>query len=299
MAKGKQTCKILKEIRRQIAAENDIKLVIEECTYHGDCLGTCPKCEAEVRYLERELEKRQRLGKAAVFAGMSIGTLLTAAACGSTSDATKSNTSCPNGTEVTTSDGIPQPLAGDVVAIAPERQEPDTIEEPLMGIFPMYRNNFSFDAETYRSLLQPKFVFGDMKGLSVISGEIDYEYASPNGKPCESLEEVAQAAKEFRAPQYLGGEEMFLRDLAAELRNLPNLNKYTGDMEVEFTVDQEGNVEGVKVVKGISKTLNDAVAAVFEKMTWEPGAGYLEDHPWSLVMKCRCTKKIHFPITVK
>ena len=75
MSKGKQTCKILKEIRKQIAAENDINLVIEECTYKGDCLGTCPKCEAEVRYLERELEKRQRLGKAAVVAGLSVGLL--------------------------------------------------------------------------------------------------------------------------------------------------------------------------------------------------------------------------------
>ena len=75
MAKGKQTCKFLKEIRKQIAAENDIKLVIEECTYQGDCLGTCPKCEAEVLYLERELEKRQRMGKAAVVAGLSVGLL--------------------------------------------------------------------------------------------------------------------------------------------------------------------------------------------------------------------------------
>ena len=75
MAKGKQTCKILKEIRKQIAAENDIKLVIEECTYQGDCLGTCPKCEAEGRYLERELDKRQRLGKEAVVAGLSVGLL--------------------------------------------------------------------------------------------------------------------------------------------------------------------------------------------------------------------------------
>ena len=75
MARGKQTCKILKEIRKQIAAENDINLVIEECTYQGDCLGTCPKCEAEVRYLERELEKRQRVGKAAVVAGLSVGLL--------------------------------------------------------------------------------------------------------------------------------------------------------------------------------------------------------------------------------
>jgi len=75
MKRGKQTCKILKEIRKQIAAENDIKLVIEECTYQGDCLGTCPKCEAEVRYLERELEKRQRMGKAAMVAGLSVGLL--------------------------------------------------------------------------------------------------------------------------------------------------------------------------------------------------------------------------------
>ena len=28
MAKGKQTCKILKEIRKQIAEENDIELVV-------------------------------------------------------------------------------------------------------------------------------------------------------------------------------------------------------------------------------------------------------------------------------
>ena len=75
MAKGKQTCKILKEIRKQIAVENDIALVVSECTYQGDCKGTCPKCEAEVRYLERELEKRQKLGKAAVVAGLSVGLL--------------------------------------------------------------------------------------------------------------------------------------------------------------------------------------------------------------------------------
>ena len=75
MPRGKQTCKILKEIRKQIAAENDIELVISECTYQGDCLGTCPKCDAEVRYLERELEKRQRLGKAVAIAGLSVGML--------------------------------------------------------------------------------------------------------------------------------------------------------------------------------------------------------------------------------
>ena len=81
MAKGKRTCKILKEIRRQIAEANDIEYVVEECQYKGDCLGTCPKCEAEVRYLEEQLHQRQLLGKAAMVAGISAG-LLTIGSCG-------------------------------------------------------------------------------------------------------------------------------------------------------------------------------------------------------------------------
>ena len=80
MAKGKKTCKILKEIRRQIAEANDIEYVVEECQYKGDCLGTCPKCEAEVRYLEQQLHQRQLLGKAVMLAGVSAS-LLTLSSC--------------------------------------------------------------------------------------------------------------------------------------------------------------------------------------------------------------------------
>ena len=68
--KGKQRCKILKEIRQKIADANDIEFITSECQHKGDCLGTCPKCEAELRYLERELEKRQRLGKTVAVAGL-------------------------------------------------------------------------------------------------------------------------------------------------------------------------------------------------------------------------------------
>ena len=56
---GKNKCKILKEIRKQIAAENDISYVTSECKHKGDCLGTCPKCEAEVRYLEQQFPGQQ------------------------------------------------------------------------------------------------------------------------------------------------------------------------------------------------------------------------------------------------
>lgn len=74
---GKNKCKILKEIRQKIADENDIPYVTSECTYQGECSGTCPKCEQELRYLEQQLYRRQRLGKAVVVtalcAGMSLG----------------------------------------------------------------------------------------------------------------------------------------------------------------------------------------------------------------------------------
>ena len=51
---GKQKCAILKEIRRDIAKKNDINIRIDECTHKGECRGTCPRCEAEVKILERE-----------------------------------------------------------------------------------------------------------------------------------------------------------------------------------------------------------------------------------------------------
>lgn len=73
MARGKQTCRILKDIRRQIAEANGIDLMVSECQYKGDCTGTCPKCESELRYLEQQLRLRRMMGKAVVIAGISAG----------------------------------------------------------------------------------------------------------------------------------------------------------------------------------------------------------------------------------
>ncbi len=79
--KGKSKCKILKDIRKQIAKENDIEFITSECKYQGDCLGTCPKCEAEVRYLEEELKKRQSAGKKIAVAGIAAAFALNASSC--------------------------------------------------------------------------------------------------------------------------------------------------------------------------------------------------------------------------
>ena len=70
---GKQKCKILKEIRRDIAKANGIPLDIPECSHKGDCPGTCPRCEAEVRFLERNLEAKRKRGLKIAIAGISAG----------------------------------------------------------------------------------------------------------------------------------------------------------------------------------------------------------------------------------
>ena len=81
-SRGKKICGYLKGIRRKIAEENDIKLDIPECTYEGECRGTCPRCEWEVQYLEKTLFERMKLGKIATISGLALGL----AACGGNFD---------------------------------------------------------------------------------------------------------------------------------------------------------------------------------------------------------------------
>ena len=73
MTKGKSTCKLLKDIRQQIADANGISYQPKECHHKGDCAGTCPACEEEIRYLERELKARKGNGFGMKVAGIAAG----------------------------------------------------------------------------------------------------------------------------------------------------------------------------------------------------------------------------------
>ena len=73
MVKGKSTCKLLKSIRQQIADANGISYQPKECHHKGDCAGTCPACEEEIRYLERELKARKGNGFGMKVAGIAAG----------------------------------------------------------------------------------------------------------------------------------------------------------------------------------------------------------------------------------
>ncbi len=234
MAKGKQTCKILKEIRKQIAEENDIKLVIEECTYQGDCKGTCPKCEAEVRYLERELEKRQRLGKAAVFAGMTLGTAITAASCGSPVPPTPGLVALPTGS-ITAIDSIgndsvdePYLLEGDVLT-----PEPDSLEEDEWNTTEGYVESWTDDSE------EP---------------------------------EVYMIVEEM--PKFPDGEESMMQYIAEQVKYPAEAKKAGayGRVFIGFIVEPDGSLSDFKVLRGMGYGCDEEALRVVKSMPkWQPG----------------------------
>ena len=93
MGTGKGVCLILKGIRQKIADANGISYQPKECHHKGDCAGTCPACEEEIRYLERELKARKGNGFGMKVAGIAAGICatvmpMTAAAQGVKPDST-------------------------------------------------------------------------------------------------------------------------------------------------------------------------------------------------------------------
>ena len=78
---GKEKCRILKEIRQKIADENEIPYVTRECGFRGECRGTCPRCESELRYLESQLAARAALGKRVAVAALCASMSFAAAGC--------------------------------------------------------------------------------------------------------------------------------------------------------------------------------------------------------------------------
>ena len=114
---GKSKCKVLKDIRKKIAEANDIAYVTSDCKYQGECAGTCPKCEAEVRYLEEELAKRNSLGKIVAVAGIAATLVVASAGC---------DVTLPNQT-------AGAPLAQETTSQTAETQPTTTEYEELMG----------------------------------------------------------------------------------------------------------------------------------------------------------------------
>ena len=133
MAKGKSTCKLLKSIRQQIADANGISYRPKECQHKGDCAGTCPACEEEIRYLERELKARKGNGFGMKVAGIAAGICATVMPMTAAAQAVKSDSTANPPVQtakkapievVDLSDGCASPVIVRGMVIDEENKEP-------------------------------------------------------------------------------------------------------------------------------------------------------------------------------
>ena len=229
MARGKQTCKILKEIRRQIAEANGIELATSECRYKGDCLGTCPKCEAEVRYLEQQLRARSIAGKAVALAGISAGMIIMSGCSGM--DAKKLS-----------GDNI----LGEVVE-SPEMVA--QIEEPEEGELPAIEDTVPN---------KPKVLCGIKEGeISNNPEEVVTQGDIPVEQPNNPDDREIFSCPE-QLPQFPGGPAEMLRFIGQHLKYPEEQLKecIQGRVVVKFYVDTLGRVCEPEIVRGKDSALD-------------------------------------------
>ena len=254
MKRGKRTCEILKDVRRKIAQENDIPLVERECTHEGDCRGTCPYCESEVRYLERELSKRRALGKAVTVAGIAVSTMMMGACHSPKTPAT------PAGSE-------PEPTPVNMLSQATEptpEPTPEPSSEPANG---PTRGNRPAPAPK-EEILQ---IVED--GLCV-STDVPVWGDDYVGEVEDDEPPIMGLAFTEEMPEFPGGPDSLNAFLSKEIQYplVAKDNGITGTVLVEFVVEEDGRVTNAKVkVPLFPECDKEAVRGVMSMPKWKPG----------------------------
>lgn len=229
MARGKQTCKILKEIRRQIAAANNIEFITSECRYKGDCLGTCPKCEAEVRYLEEQLRAHSLSGKAVALAGISAGMMLMS--CGNGTPAAQPGPA----SQSDTAGPAPQSAITATVADSVKDTIPDNVKE---GELPPAPDDATVKKDNARDEAAPVMMIG--------------EVVDPEQKPFFDINGVDVP------PEFPGGQEALYEWIKSHMRYPQSALDagIKGKVIVQFIVRKDGTITDAKVVRSKSPDLD-------------------------------------------
>ena len=241
MARGKQTCKILKDIRRQIAKANDIEFVTSECRYKGDCLGTCPKCEAEVQYLEQQLRKRQLMGKAIAVAGISAG-MIAFSGCGNSD---KPQSGFEDGTLL----GEPTEVLEDDFEWVVEGELP--AEEVVDSIREAAKNVTRADKDPISSTNQEQ----ESTGIKTVKcpatfNQIEESASTKKDKEQKTYAVVGEVAE--TQPEFPGGSEAMYQFIVENLKYPSSCEIIQGKAIVQFLVDSTGHVRNPEIAKSDS-----------------------------------------------
>ncbi len=257
MERGKELCKLLKDVRVKIAAENDIEYTPVECTYQGDCRGTCPQCEAELRWIQHCLDRRVLAGKIVKVAGISAGILMMG--------------SCGKGTANYNSDTVVDSISSESMLVSE-----DTIASDSPSVEPL----------TNVDVLP---ILSDEKTGEVAFFDEDYD-EEPNNISTHSIgmNSVIDNSinnKTQMEPVVVGGvdDEMFNFDTLAEFpggieslqRFLSHNIKYPeeaveknieGRVILRLFVTENGSVRDIAIVRSVHPLLDNEAIRVVSKL---------------------------------
>ena len=247
MQRGKYKCKQLKAIRKRIADENGIPLEQKECTYEGPCRGTCPHCEAEVRYIEKALTERIRLGRVATVAGLSLGL----AACGGETPREVSNILTTDSSlkidtlpVVDTTLPVADSTVPDENTVCPEVTTEGLVIAPLPDEIPP------------------------------AVGEMSIYPMEDEGTEEEDEGEVQPFVVVEQDPEFPGGMDSLNAWIVRNLRYPEQARKenITGKVYVTFAVEKDGSITNPKILRDIGGGCGaEAIRVVKNMPRWNPG----------------------------
>lgn len=265
MTRGKSICSVLKTIRKQIADANEIWYEPHECHHQGECRGTCPACEAEVRYIERQLDIRRQLGKAAVIVGISAG-LSALSGCGDKSK--KVDNVSEEESDLTVGKVMVEPaerLDGDV-----EYQSPvDTVI-------------IEKDPATIKKRTAPfKAPEKELTGSTVIidepeppvAGAVPYTTLPYIINPEDFDENMVFDVVE-QMPSFPGGSEALFNYLSENITYPKDCEDVCvqGRVIITFIVEKDGSITNAEVVKSVHPSFDEEALRVVKAMPrWIPG----------------------------
>ncbi len=275
MTRGKRTCRILKDIRRQIAEANGIEFVTSECRYKGDCLGTCPKCEAEVRYLEEQLRSRSLAGKAIALAGLSAGMLIFTGCAPKAVETEAARTVVEDTIETEMGDiAVPEDTISEVAPVVEE--EPASMRQITELLIVGEDPNYSDDEDCEENTLLAQGTINVNEGVNEVNKEMvvgEVELDNPKELLRDSTSVIPSPMVEKKA-QFPGGEAEMYKWLSSNIEYPSDAVEEgaSGRVVVEFVVERDGSISNVIILRSRHPSLDkEAVRLVKAMPKWTPG----------------------------
>ena len=296
MKAGKHTCEVLKSIRKQIADSNGIAYTPSECTFSGECTGTCPNCERERQYLERQLSLKVNTGKMLKIIGVAAG-LTSMVACQEVKAQDSQANENPQAFKWDFYDMSMGHMPGPPDYYETQlREMVEFISEFPEDIFQVVGHTDSRGSEQFNLKLSQKFA-DHLRGALIARGvdpsriiafgkgesdpvlpDAKEEFEHAVNRRCtleflvleeDSIYENGQVDEPLQFPGGAEALELFLRNNVRYPADFEGCIK--GRVNVSFVVEKDGSISNVEVLRGLHSLVDAEAVRVIKAMPkWIP-----------------------------